>query len=229
MKKIFILGLALVTLQLKAQNLNYVQKSDSLSEAIADRLTQISTSFQPERTDLYLNKAWDYFMVITKSGEVLHFSGRVNVSRNFLEAKVNNRIRRVNPSSVELIINGTNKYVFAPAAEIENHDTNSIMKVLSLGEISLLEQYKIGFRRRRSNSLNPQIAATEEAFIDSRLYVSGDFKSYTVLPTRKEKILNIFEEKEPALTSYMEVNNLKLRDDTDLVNLFNYYNVISTD
>lgn len=209
------------------QSVEKIENSLSINDGQIENLKSISSHFQPSPEDVYLSKDWNYFKLITPEGEMYHFEGRLNITRSFVEAKIDNRIRKINNRKLGVLVNGTNRYILVKKEFLEESDRNIFMEILSIGDISLLNSIDIGFKRTRGTAtLSPMVSGEEVKVIEQEYFVTQNFQSFQKFVARKSKIDELFGDKSDEIEKFIDLNNVKLRSTRDLVTVFNYYNTM---
>ena len=170
---------------------------------------------------LYLDEQWNHLMIMTKTNEVLHSTGRINLVRKVVEILVDRHVRQLNESKVKaLIVNGS-RVLKVSGSKIEDMSTSSYMGILSTGKLNLLEAHKIGFRIEEHAYSG--VVKDETPVLLSDFYYTTDFKKYNRLGGKKE-ILSLMDDKRAEVERFIKINKLKLGQKKSLAILFNYYN-----
>jgi len=121
--------------------------------------------------------------------------------------------------------NDSNKYIFKSGyPAIDKQDENYIYQVLTDGKIELLAK-RFKYIRVEKDELSGNI--TKE-FVNGVvvLYVYAYGVMHEFHPT-KDFIFSLFEEnKEQAVHKFFEENKINFRKTSDLIKLFNYYNIL---
>ncbi len=197
-------------LEVSTQNNTYVEKMLKISSP----LTLDSKSF-------YLDEQWNHIMILTKTNEVLHTTGRINLARMYAEIIVNRHVRRLNENKVKaLIVNGST-LIKVGSDKIEDRNISSFMDVLSVGKLTLLEAYKIGFKVEEHAYSG--VVRDEIAFLSSDFYYTEDFDVFIPVNGKRD-ILRIMADKRTEVENFIKVNKLKLHQRKNLSALFDYYN-----
>ena len=121
-----------------------------------------------------------------------------------MEAKVGNRVRKLHFQRLAALIIDGRKFMPISGDKIEKESSNVFMEIRSIGKVTLLEKYKIGFKTTGGSSFNPEISSVDRPFLDSDLYYSFDLKTIKKLPAGKNSILKILQDSEQKADSFMK-------------------------
>lgn len=193
----------------------------NLNDVYVEKMHSISSPMTLDYKSFYLDEQWNHIMIMTKSDEILHTTGRINLVRKAVEILVERHIRKLNESKVKaLIVNGS-RIIKVSGSKIEDMSTSSYMGILSTGKLNLLEGHKIGFRIEEHAYSG--VVRDETAVLVSDFYYTEDFKTYNRLGGKKD-ILALMEDKSSEVENFIKINKLKLHQKKSLAVLFNYYN-----
>lgn len=222
MKKPLIITFFLISIsQSLAQSKEDLAQVSSLNKEYVEKIHSISTPLALSKKSFYLDQDWSHVVIITKEDEVLHTNGRINLVRMLVEILVEKHIRRLNESRVRAMIFDGDKILRIPANKIEDRSISTYMHVLTDGQITLLEAYKIGFKTESDGYSG--VVVDEKMILESDFYYTADFKTFSKLKGRKE-ILSLMQDKKTDVENLIKENKLKLDQRRDLAVLFEYYN-----
>lgn len=115
---------------------------------------------------------------------------------------------------------GANRHFRNGYKSIDGYSNKSFFEVLADGSVQLLKKTKKTILESKAYN-SP---TTERNFVEVNQYYL--LKSGKSIPVKKDKksVLAVLNDKEPALEKYIEDNNLKVKNDSDLSKLVIYYN-----
>ncbi len=198
-----------------------LNKVTSINGEYLEKIHSISTPLSLTKKSFYLDEDWNHMVIITRDDEILHANGRINLVRMLVEILVEKHIRRLNESRVRALIFDGDKIMRIPASRIEDRRISSYMQVLSDGQVTLLEAFKIGFKTESDGYSG--VVVDEKMILESDFYYTTDFSSFNKLKGKKE-ILSIMEDQKSAAEVFIKDNKLKLDQKRDLAVLFDFYN-----
>ncbi len=207
---------------------SYFLEMDSIVEANAADIKEISTSLSTNAKDVYLNEDWEHGVIITKENTAIFFNGRLNIARGYLECKVENRLRRITSSKVKLVELEGKRFIPVKASSMEGGIINTYLQVLSTGSINLVKEYVIDIEYQSTgNSLFPEMTGQKNLEIESVFYSSSDLTSFDKLKSNKKSILQLLSAKNDDIERLIDINRLKFSSERDITTIFNYYNTIN--
>ncbi len=225
MKYFLALTLASVTAYATCQTKEDLLQISTLNAAYVEKMNSISSPMTLDYKALYLDEQWNHMMIMTKTNEVLHSTGRINLVRKVVEILVDRHVRQLNENKVKaLIVNGS-RILKVSGSKIEDLSTSSYMGILSTGKLNLLEAHKIGFRIEEHAYSG--VVRDETPVLLSDFYYTIDFDKYNRLSGKKQ-ILSLMEDKRTEVERFIKINKLKLGQKKSLAILFNYYNSLSS-
>ncbi len=196
-----------------------------LNNEYVEKMNEISSPMRLDYKSLYLDEQWNHIMIMTKTNEILHSTGRINLVRKAVEILVDRHVRQLNEAKVKaLIVNGS-RILKVSGSKIEGMNTSSYMGILSTGKLNLLEAHKIGFRVEEHAYSG--VVRDETPILLSDFYYTDDFKTYYLLSGKRE-ILSLMEDKRTEVERFIKINKLKLHQKKSLSILFNYYNSLDS-
>ena len=116
------------------------------------------------------------------------------------------------------------KYVFKSGyPDIDKQTENYYYQVLTEGKIELLAK-KFKYITVDKNELSGEISKN---FVESavKLYVYAN-KIIQAFYSNKDFVISLLKDKEQAINMFVDANKINFKKTTDLIKLFNYYNVL---
>lgn len=116
------------------------------------------------------------------------------------------------------------KYVFKSGyPDIDKQTENYYYQVLTEGKIELLAK-KFKYITVDKNELSGEISKN---FVESavKLYVYAN-KIIQAFYPNKDFVISLLKDKEQAINMFVDANKINFKKTTDLIKLFNYYNVL---
>jgi hypothetical protein len=120
---------------------------------------------------------------------------------------------------------GEKKRVFRtgyPAVDAQSEQT--FYEVLDSGKLSLLKLHKVNWMDKKE--FNASII-TRIFDIGNQLYVYSEKTGIIKLSKNREEFLSYFGDKAKKVSLHMDTNDLKLKKEADLLEIFKYYNTLN--
>lgn len=197
--------------------------NDSLKQSSITALNTISypASGKAKVHPFYINTDFAHSYVIDQFDNIIYFSGRYNVLKKSIEAKLGEGLRIIKLNKVQLAQVGRTTLVPIPRQQRPQVDNNSYVEVLSSGKIYLLRSHLMASKMELGGSLSMQADGKKVYYTDEKLYYTTDFQTFTLL--KKKKILGLFGAAQTQVKNFISENDLKLNDVEDLVKIFDFY------
>lgn len=96
---------------------------------------------------------------------------------------------------------------------------------LNKGKMKLLMKYNCKYSSGKP-SLNSIVESIPPSFKISKKYYVQEDDSIILLPTRKKKILELFDNYDNEVDSYIKKNKLNVKEERDITRIISYYNSI---
>lgn len=183
-------------------------------------LRSISQQVTPMKGNhMYLTRSWQNACVVTHEGTYLYFNGKFNVLTQMVELFLDSGLYALRPQEVVAITLG--QWLLVPVHEKGNW---VYYEVLEKGEINLLKRYFLDSKMESGNSLVPGVNGEKKYYIEGKLFYTYDFTTVEDLKTGKRKVLGLFGSRSSQVEAYLDEENIRLKDEQDLIRLFRYFN-----
>ncbi len=206
------------------QTLGHIQYHQDSLEDYLTRLTY-QLNLKNENRKLYLNPNWQNSFLVSMTGKVYYFSGRLNALTNIVEIKMKDKIRAIYPERIKAVVIGDRTFLPLRGSEVENlNKPIAYFEVLSSGRFHLLSRFGILSRIEGGDSLSPELTGERVYKVDEVLYYTQNFGRVSRLRSSKKKLLELFGEKSPEVENFVKNKKLRFAGKENLTLIFDYYN-----
>ncbi len=193
------------------------------NELLKSNISQVNYKGSP-----YLSEGFSYGKIIVDNDKIFKKNLRFNAYSDVFEIKNNGRISGlIKSKNVKVLLNGELYQLFSyPDKGIEK-DGYFVNLNPKGTKISLLLKNEKEFieAKKATNSYSDNKPAK---FIYKKLYFIKKGNKLPVVEIRlsKKSVLKALKNQKQAILSFIKNNKLKLRNEKDVVKLFNYYNTL---
>jgi hypothetical protein len=172
-------------------------------------------------TGMYLDEEWKNGVVDVKEGDNMDGLLRYNIYHQKFEAVIEgDTFAFAKPGELEYVMIGDSKFVFSSFLRNDYEVASTWFEVLCEGECDLLLRRYIKYRVTDGDDdhSNDQLYKLEEYYTRTK-----DEKGKRLYTSKKDIPLVLLEH-QGELSIYVKENKLNLKEQDDLVKLFEYYN-----
>ena len=193
---------------------------------------------QPFRGDVYDAEGTPYYYNDFRLAIITLANGRSYDSSSVRLDLVNHELQYITKEDKPIVLKeGLVKEIFFPNnynqasvnekfrtgyPPIDNNKTTSFYQVLSDGKLQLLKIIKKDFRQ----SKDPMSGEIKKEFVQNEFYYIYSTADFGRLKKDKDKVLELMQDKEKQMNSWLETNKINFRNIDDLASLFGYYNTL---
>lgn len=196
-----------------------------------DGLTYVNLNKKtaPTEGSYFIHDSWNAGIITLYSGaKIKNYPFKYNMQRNQIEIKTLDDIKVLPVSDAKEFVwitkSGKREY-FLNCYEFDGNAKTGFYKVISQGNASLLKYTNVLLMEANYNaamdagSQSKRYTRKEDYFV----HMGTSFKK---VRTRKNTILEIFEDKSESVENFAKQNRLKYKNEEDLAKIFDYYNSI---
>ncbi len=203
-------------LPLKASFTYYTSVGTNSSEQ--DLLFIVRNSLDKELLGHPFLNNWEEAFVLTKAGKVFKVQSRYRIFDDEFQIKVGNEIKAIYPEAVEGIVFKDRVFVAINCKYPEGIKL-CFLELLSEGNINLLKRNRLVTKSKKGLV---KITGSKTEL----LYAMDKDVAY-LLPTSSSKITDLLLLKKKEMEQFAAKNNLKTTKESDLIQLFDYYNELT--
>lgn len=170
---------------------------------------------------LYLNREWQSGIILTKDGQKLFFTGRLELLNQTVEVNINGQVWVLSMGFVRLVKIGESIFLPIKKEKLKGLYKDVYAELLFNGNDKLLAFFETE-AKTVTRGISISSASETDLIYKERYFLSTDLESFRPLPPRKRLVAELFQNKAQNITAYMKENKLK-RNRTDLIRLFDYY------
>lgn len=170
---------------------------------------------------MYLDKEWQYGKALLKDGSSIEGQFRFNLYNQKMEAIVEgDTFAFAQPFEIEMVQVGDKRFRYCAFTRDNGEHSVCWFECLAEGKCSLFLRRFIKYRLADGdgNPSNDQLYRLEE------YYTCHGEGSLEHLYLSKKEVLSSLGDHQKMLKSYIKEENIRVKDQDDLVELFSYYN-----
>ncbi len=177
----------------------------------------------------FYNEEWQYADIIMFSGDKLeNFPVRYNLGKNILEIKSDDIVKVISIGQIkEIHFHDKHKNeTLKNTVLYKNNEGVGFFTVLSEGDKVLLK--KTYLEVIEPNYVNALDVGEQERKIVQRAkyYTANKDNEVTQIKKNKRYVLKLLNDKAEDIKKYISQNKLSVKNENDLIKIFNYYNII---
>jgi hypothetical protein len=165
----------------------------------------------------FLN-SWEEAFVLTKAGKVFKIQSRYRIFDDEFQVKVGNQVKAIYPEAVEGIVFKDRVFVTRNCKHPEGIKL-CFLELLSEGSMNLFKRHMLVTKSTKSSI---KIVGSKTQL----LYANDNDVAY-LLPTNSNEIMDLLLPKKKEIKQLITKNNLSTTKESDLVQIFDYYNELS--
>ena len=186
-------------------------------------------------TKLFLEEDW--YIGDVKSFEdefIVNKPLKYEIIHNRLEMQINGQIMGLSHLYVKSFewfnVTDNRRAIFLNCKDLLFKDSQPIgfLEILSEGRLTLSSHKTVKKSQRNNNKTSVTGDHEDDVFIKEQLYYSKDGGLITLLPKKRKDIFKIFEDKKDTVKEFIHWNNLVFKQKEDLVKIFDFYNMLSS-
>lgn len=211
------------TPQNQTQEIEYVPVSEEIliDDFYSSGGGYMECFYYGDPSGMYLDENWQEGEALLLDGSEMKGNFRYNIYKQKMEAiSEEDTFAFAKPCELEYISIGDSRFIYATFIRPEGEVSNTWFEVLCEGECTLLLRRYIKFR----------VTDGDDDPSDDQLYrleayytKKGDGELERLLVSKKE-LLEIMNDHESQISSYIKQNKIKVKEREDLMRLFAYYN-----
>ena len=158
---------------------------------------------------------------------------RYNISQNRLEVQINQKTMGLSYNYVKSFewfnVTDNRRAIFVNCKKLTfaGFQPSGFLEILSDGSLTLSRHKTLEKNRKSRKSAIAERQRKKDAYIIEQLYYSKNGGLIIQLPTRKKDIFEIFQDKKETIRRFISWNGLDLKQQEDLVKVFDFYNLVA--
>ncbi len=228
MKKIIFALFCIISIHVSAQVSGNAGSIVVFSSGGAMSFMEVKSKPSTTVGSVYYNDEWNYGDIYLFSGEsIQNYWLKYDLKNQKIEIKVDTSIKVINIAAVKQIEwfdKSHSKKIFINCAEFPNAPNKlGIFELMSEGKIKLLKKTVLDVLESNYNPVMNVGNKDSKYFKKTQYFVDYNDK-FREIRKGKRPILKLMAEKSKEVENFARLQNLSYKKDSDLEQIFNYYN-----